>query len=202
MATQAQWFAKLCKFVPSWHFEQQNYEVARFQAMAAVLAGLDDDAQDHFNAVFITRAPSPVLQDLGAERGLTQNVGESNIAFALRIQQITSHTDKPDIQATINSLLLIGTCKILEVPEDSPYCSRLACCTRDNLILEARRNYFLVQIPPQIHAPYSFCARSYFNARLNFVGSQDSTGTIFASIIAAINNEKAFGVMYGVVEKS
>lgn len=198
--TQAQWTAKLQSFVPAWWFDSNPRATALFNAMGAVFAGIDADVNDHFLATFITQAVSPTLNAHGEERGVFQLPNESAVAYRIRIQRITSQTDKPHIKKLIDSLLLIGQCTIYESPTNNPYFSRGNFIGQNGFFVSARQNYFLVTVPQQVHAPYSFFARSNFAARSNFIGSIDSTSTIFQSIIAAIDRNIAFGVMYGILE--
>lgn len=202
--TQQQWYEKLRKFVPSWTFEGEVTSVAVFQGLAAMFAELQRDADAAFNASFILLAVGDQLDILGDERGVARLTDEEDASYALRVQRITSKTDRADIKALIDSLLLVGECTILEAPLDSPYCSREYFCSRSAYIVRAARNYFLVLIPQQVHSPYSFCSRAYFTSRYtwqtNFVGTLDASNTIFASVIAAVDQAKAFGVMYSILE--
>lgn len=200
--TQAQWLEKLRGLVPSDIFNEEPQALAVFSGIAKVLEGVDEDTQDHFNATFITRANTPVLQALGDERGITQLPGESNATYAARMQRITSQTDLLDIRDAVNALLAIGQCRILEAPQDAPYCSRGNFCSRNDYMLNFRANEFLVVVPPQTHSGYTFASRGYFASRGAFTGSGDTLSSLYASIIAVINRLKAFGVLYGIVESS
>jgi hypothetical protein len=201
--TQSEWFDKLKSFVPGWRFSSDSAPtIAVFQAVAAVLAAVEEDSEDQFNATFLTRSVTPVLDLLGNERSIPRIPDEPPALYVARMQQITSHTNKPDIAAMIDSLLIIPGVKILEAPVDSPYCSRGTFCSRDTYLMELRQNYFIAVIPKQTHDPYSFLSRSNFCSRSNFIGSLDVTSTAYTTIIAAVNALKALGVMWGLVEAS
>jgi hypothetical protein len=202
MLTQQQWYDKLKKFVPSWWFEKIQYSQALYQAVAATFLQLEQDSDDQFNATFITEATTPVLDAIGDERSIDRNTSETDALYRPRVQRITSATDKASLKALVDSFLLTGECTIYEAPLDAPYYARGFYCGREAYLLEARRNFFLVVIPQQVHASYSFYARSVYAARSNFFGSTDSSATIFASIIAALDRAKAFGVMYAILEIS
>lgn len=198
--TQAQWYEKLRKLVPSWMFEQEKITVAVFQAWAAVLAQVHQDADDAFAASFITSAVAPALEKLAEERSIVEIEDESITNYRSRIQKITSNSDKPAIKALIDSFLFTGECTILEAPGDSLYCSRGVYLSRGEYLIGFARNFFLVLIPKQAHPPYSFLSREYFASRQNFMGSLDLRDTLFTSIITAVNQVKAFGVMWELVE--
>lgn len=201
--TQQEWFEKIASFVPSWWFtEQGHYAEAIFQGLAAVFAQVEQDSEDQFDQTFLTRATSPVLDLLGSERHIDPLPGETPALYLKRIQQITSHPAKADILAFIDSILLTPGAKIFQAPQDSPYCSRGSFCGRDDYLLQLRKNFFLVVVPKQVHAPYSFTGRSLYCGRGSYVGSLDSTAAAYATIIAGVNQLKAFGVMWGLVESS
>jgi hypothetical protein len=200
--TKNEWAAKIRKFVPSWWFQSDVVVKALFDAASAIFSRVDNDIDDSFAATFILESTSPTLDVLGDERGTTRNSGEADASYAIRVQQITSKTDKPDIQAVIDALLLNPPCVIQEAPFDNAYFHRNAYCKRGNRFSEFRRNYFLIIVPSQHHAQYSFFGRNAYMGRLSFIGSSSSTSTILTSVISAVDKMKAFGVMYGIVEKS
>lgn len=199
--TQDQWYKKLRSFVPSWVFEREKYSVALFQAVAAVFAGLEKDSADQVAVTFLTGATAPTLDGHGAERSITRLTGEPDAAYVSRIQKITSSTDRASIEALVNSLLLIGPCTILESPQQRPYVSRSTFCSRGSYLIQGSRNYFIIVVPNQTHAPYSFTSRSKFCSRATYTGAISSAPTLLASVIEAVDRTKAFGVMYSVVVK-
>lgn len=198
--TNEQWTQKLKRFVPSWWFEDDDVTEALFYAIGAVFAGIDEDNDDQFNQIFLTRATAPLLDLMGSERSITRLAGESDSDYALRIQRITSQTDLPEIKAVIDSLLAVPGCKILEAPMGSPYCSRGNFLSRDDYTSSFRNNFFTVVVPMQIHAPYNFLSRAAFASRLGFVGTVESETDFYSSIIAAVNAQKAFGVLWRLEE--
>lgn len=198
--TVDQWYDKLKSFVPSWWFEKQVYSVAMFRAIAAMFNKIELDADDQFNSTFILRADAPVLDTLGDERDITRLNGETNPPYALRIQRITSQTDRPDIRAIVDALLIKPGCIIKEIPYDAPYCARGNFCSRNDYVSEFINSFFVIIIPKQVHTPYSFVGRSLFCGRLGFAGSEDNATAFYPSIIASVDAVKAFGEMYAIVE--
>ncbi len=167
-----------------------------------MLAGYDEDASDQQQATFLLKATAPILDAHGDERGKPRLLGESDALYALRVQRITSQTYYAAIKAFIDSCLVVGECTIYQAPFDSPYFSRGAYCSRASLLIGIKVNYFIVSVPKQNHAPYSFYTRGSYLSRQNFIGSLDTTASTFESIIAGINDMKAFGVMYSIVERT
>lgn len=203
--TQEQWYQKIKKFVPSWWFERESLSggalsPALFRAMAALFQQIQQDTDDAQAATFITGATSPILDLLGDERSRARLSLELDPAYRTRIQRITSQTDLDDIQTAVDALLLIPPCTIQEAPLTSLYCSRSTFCSRDQFFLNYLRNAFLIVVPRQTHAPYSFTSRSMFCSRSSFAGSNVTSNSIYSSIIATVDAMKADGVLYGIVE--
>lgn len=194
--TQAEWFEKIKTWVPSWFFENERLQVAFFQALAKLLSGMDTEIRAQINETFISQAIALTLDLHGSERGVTRLTDETDASYSLRIRRITSKTDKQSIKDTVDALLRLGECQLLEPPQDGPYCSRDTYCSRDSFVSNYKRNYFNLIIPKQSHAPYSFCSRDLYSSRDGYVGSVDSSPSILRSIIAAVDRQKAFGVLY------
>lgn len=200
--TQAQWFDHIKKFVPSWQFERDQYNVALFQAIAAEFAAFEEDAEDQYLQTYIMNATTPILNLLGDERGKFQLPSEGTEAFRKRVQRLASETDKTNIKKTVDALLLRGECTIREAGTDSPYCSRGSFVSRESRFLSLINDYFLVVVPSQSHLPYSFLSRDTYASRLNFIGSTVEIAGIYTNMVKAINEQKAFGVLYGIVESA
>lgn len=197
-----QWYEKLRAWVPSWWFEQERYNVAVFMATAAMFQRVEQDTLDHFNTTFLGQATNPVLDLIASERGITRMAGESDSALVVRIQRITSQTDKTAIKQAVDKLLIVAGCKILEAPQNSPYASRRCFASRDEIECSFKENLFTIVVPKQIHVPYSFVSRLNFASRSNFAGTSTTSTAEYASIITAVNAMKAFGVMYRIVEST
>lgn len=198
--TRDQWLQKITNWIPRWWFEQELYPTAVYSAIAGIFAQLDEDVDDQVAATFIDQSVPPILDLLADERNEAPITGEDISVYRARIKLITSQTQKAKIKALVDSLLLTGECQIIEAPVDAPYCSRRAFCSRGAVPLGFRQNYFLILVPPQTHVPYTFASRSYFTSREHFVGSISTLNTVYATIIAAVDKAKAFGVMYGILE--
>lgn len=198
--TQDQWYQKITKFVPSWYFEKGVLSTPVFKAISAIFQQIQQDSDDSQKSTFITQASAPILDLHGDERGKSRLAGELDPSYALRIQKITSHTDRVSIKSAVDALLIFGQCTIQEAPLDSLYCHRNTYCSRNQFTLNYIRNAFLILVPRQVHAPYSFCARSNFCARSTFAGTNTTSDTLYNSIIAVVNSLKAGGVLYGIVE--
>lgn len=198
--TRDQWISKLRSMVPAWWFERDAEARAVIDSYADVFLALEQDGDLAFDSTFVLRAIGIALDALGSERSIDRMIAEIDSYYAKRIQRITSLTDRVSIKAAVDELLINGECTILESPADAPYCSRGAFASRSSFMLSFGFNEFLVLVPKQQHAPYSFASRSVYCTRLNFAGTVDVLTALYSSIIATINRLKAFGVLYGIAE--
>ena len=113
---QAQWKAKIEKFVPSWYFEQSaGLADAVFDAIAAVLAQVQSDVDSQQDSTFILDSSAPILDLLGQERGCIRNAGESDATYAVRIQNsLLTPVGRSEMQTVIDNCLNNGTAFIFE----------------------------------------------------------------------------------------
>lgn len=200
--TQDQWFQKLKKFVPNWWFEKYKYSPALFQGIASAMMQLQADGEDQFNAVFLTNETTPILDLSGSEVGKPRISGENDPSYVVRIQRISNQSDAPDIKSIVDSLLIVPGCKIQSSPIDNSYCNRKFSASRDNYLCGFLQNFFIIIVPKQIHIPYSFTSRRFFDNRLAFAGSNVDPTQQFTSIIQQVNDSISFGVMYSIVEST
>ncbi len=200
--TQDEWFQKLKKFVPGWWFEKNKYAPALFNGMAAYFSQVQVDGDDQFDATFLTGQTTPILDLSGSEVSKERLPGESDPNYVVRIQRITNLSDAPDIKAMVDALLIVPGCKIQNVPFNNIYCNRGSFISRDNYLSGFLQDFFIIIVPKQVHAPYSFASRLYFDNRQNFFGSNVDPTEQFTSIIKQVNDSIAFGVMYSIVEST
>lgn len=200
--TAEQWYQQLRAWVPGWWFEDEHYNVAVFRAMGEVMAQVEEDSIDQFNATFLTRSTAPILDLAGSERNQTRLSGESDASYANRIQRLSSASDWPEIKAAVDSVLLVPGCKILEAPGGKPYGTRKSFISRDEYFCSFREDMATVVVPKQIHAPYSFASRGNYASRGSFMGSATSSTQTYSTLVNVINALKAFGVLFRIVEST
>lgn len=201
--TKAQWYSKIRSFLPEWFFQNESLQKAVLSGISRGLEELTEEcAQKAFESTFILRAEGEFLVALGSERSKAMLDGEKIENYRTRVRRITSHSDVVSLKAIVDSLLLIPGCEIRQAPQDSPYVSRGSFCSRGDMVLELTDNYFLIVVPRQTHAPYSFADRANFTSRFDFVGSETITVDVFNSVVQAVNDAKAKGVMWGLIEKT
>jgi hypothetical protein len=202
MATQEEWYKKLRSWVPAWFFEEEDVNVAKFQAMAALLASIEARAVEHQQETFIAQADQGYLDEHGLERNLTRGTLELDVAFSQRIRYITNSTSKPAIKRLVDALLSVGVCEISEDFEAGVYCDREDFFSRGELFIDAIYNVFSIIVDKQVHTPYSFYDREYFCDREDFIGTQESSLELFQLIIEAVDKAKALGTLYRLIERT
>lgn len=200
--TPQQWLLKVQSWIPAWWIEEAVIAPGVLYAIANLLAQIDADCTDQFDTTFILQAENPVLALLGYERNITQLAGESISSYRARIQRITSSTDYQSILNAVNNLLLNKGAKIQRMPLDKTFASRGTFASRDQYLCTFLENFFILIIPKQIHAPYSFASRQTFASRGNFVGTDVTPAAVYQAVIALVNSMIAEGVMYSLVEST
>lgn len=201
--TQAEWYASLRSWVPEWFFEQENSNVAVFQGIAKILEASQLDVEDQKMQTFILEAVAPYLDLHGFERTVVRSPGEFDPQYAIRIRlkSLVSQLSKPAILALVNALLIKGVASIREDFEGSIFVDREEFVNRGSIVIEPIDNTFTILVDKQIRDPYSFVDREHFVDREDFVGNSESSEYIFDLILNAVNENKALGVFYRIIER-
>lgn len=201
--TKDQWYQKLRSWVPSWVFEDESSNVALFMGMAKLLEALQDDVDNLKAQTFIDEATAPYLDLLGNERSVARVSGELNPSYRVRIKtkSLKSQVSVPDLASIVNQMLIRGVCAIKEDFQGSVFLDRESFLNRGEIILTPIHNTFSIVVDKQIHEPFSFVDREYFADSEDFVGAADSNEKIFELIVEAVNENKAFGTLYRIVER-
>jgi hypothetical protein len=201
--TQAEWFSSLKSWVPEWFFEREDSNVAVFQSIAKILEASQLDVEDQQMQTFILEAVSPYLDLHGSERSVTRLSGEFDPQYAIRIRlkSLVSQLSKPSILALVNALLIKGVASIREDFEGSVFVDREEFVNRGAIVIEPIDNTFTILVDKQIRDPYSFANRENFVDRSDFVGNSESSEYVFDLILNAVNENKALGVFYRIIER-
>ena len=201
MATQEQWFERLKGWVPSWFFEEEEYNVAVFQAIAAVLARLDLAGLEHVSQTYIDQAEAGFLDEHGNERTVPRGPGELDNNYRVRIRNIANTSSCPSIKQIVDALLDVGEATIVEDFEAQIFLNREVFYNRGYIFLIPIKDTFSIIVDKQVHAPYSFYDREYFYTRESFIGTNESSIELFELIVEAVNRAKALGTLYRVIER-
>lgn len=201
--TQVEWYQTLRSWVPEWFFEQESSNVALFQAIAKILEESQLDVEDQQEQTFILKATAPYLDLHGYERTVSRLSGELDPQYAIRIRlkSLISQLSKPAIKALVDALLIKGQCSIREDFEGSIFVDRNEFVNRGSIVIEPIDNTFTILVDKQMRDPYSFVDREHFVDREDFVGSSESSEYVFDLILNAVNENKALGVFYRIIER-
>ena len=201
--TQDQWFNTLKSWVPQWFFEREIYSYALFQALAKLLTQLSEDVEDSVRQTFIDEAVGAYLDLLGDERGCVRITGEFDAQYAVRIKNksLVNQSSKPALLAIINQLLIAGEAAVKEDWQGGVFYDRDSYYNRAEIVLDPIDNAFTIVVDKQVHEPYSFYDREYFHDRNAFTGTDLSSDYVFQLILNAVNDNKAFGVLYRIFER-
>jgi hypothetical protein len=204
--TQGQWLSKLQSFVPDWLYVDAPRANALLDACAATMADHDAELDYLSSQMFIETASGAYLDLWGRDRGVTRNVNESDDTFRIRVQtaNLRNLSDKPDLLSIVNSLLIRGQASMSEDSDGSLYLNRSQLFLNRNVIEFATliKDAFTILIDKQIHAPFAFESRAQFVGRSTFIGTTQSSPVVFQNLIQAINDNRAFGALYRIVERT
>jgi hypothetical protein len=200
--TQDQWNKKLRSLVPSWVFER-NVEAAKiFNAAAKCLAELQKDASDHIKETFIDDGSDEYVALHGEERSVPRLDNESLGSYRERVKLIVNKSNVPAIKAIVDALLIRGQSTIVEhTGQTGSFFNRNSFLNRNVLEFQVLYNAFTIIIEYQVPEATSFFNREAFLNREFLNGSNLSSDTVFANVIKAVNEAKALGTVYRLIER-
>lgn len=203
MKNKAEWFDTLKAWVPQWFFVSEEYNVALFYAMAAILEQVSLGAVDTIEQTFIDEASGSYLDLLGDERVVPRLDTEQDTPYAVRIKSksLVSQMSRPALLAIINGLLIRGVAAIKEDFEGGVFFNRNSFFNRGEVVLDPLENTFTIVVDRQVHEPYSYFNREFFFNRESFSGTEISSDFVFQLILSAVNDNKALGVFYRIIER-
>lgn len=201
--TQAQWYEKLKRLVPSWVFDKRVENVAVFNGLAKVLEQAQLDADLHIAETFIDAATSEYVGLHGDERSVERFEAESLSSYRERVKRIVNNSNLPAIKSMVDALLIRGECTIIEHTRTvGNFYNRESFLDRNIIDFDVLYNAFTILIDYQIPEATSFYNRESFLDREFLNGSSISSDTVFANIIKAVNKNKAFGTVYRLIERA
>jgi len=199
--TKAEWKEKLESFYPRWFFHTEENQDAFMEGIAAIFNQLDQDISDHITETFISTSNNLYLDAHGGERSIDRLSGELDSQYRIRVRNMSNKTDKAAIKDVVDQLLYVGECTILEDWDPKNYVNREAFVGRDTIIIDPIQNAFTILIDNQLHDPYTFVDREYFVDRDNHVGASIEDDYLFNIISAAVDDAKALGTLYRIIER-
>jgi hypothetical protein len=200
--TQEQWYQKLKQLVPNWVFEKENYNVAIFQGMAKILEQAQIQYENHLQETFIDTASEEFLDIHAEERSVTRLPADSIATYRQKIKNILNNSNCPSLKSLVDTLLIRGEATFIENYSAENYMNRSAFFNRNAIEPEVRYNAFTIIVDYQVPEPNGFFSRESFFDREFLNGSNESLDSIFENIVETVNNNKAFGTVYRLIERA
>lgn len=202
MFSRSQWLNRLKSWVPRWLFNETKYSDAVYESIAQELSSVQSRTSESIDSTYIDKAIGSYLDLIGSDRAVSRRLGEDDLTYAARIKttRTKSDCDKISLMNLINSVLINGTCVILDDFESEIYLNRDSYLNRGFIFSEKVVNGFTVIVEKQIHDPYSFLNRENF-INFDYIGQNESDLRVFEVLIDIINSNKAFGTMFRIVER-
>lgn len=208
MASKTEWIAKIKSWVPTWFYENESYNLAVISAIAKALQDAEISINDDVAQTFIMQAISGNLDMHGGERGVFRFDEEFDVDFRKRVRSaaIISNANIPALIALLNKIVIKGQVSIKEDYEFGSYFNRGTFMNRGEISVDPILNTFTVVIDRQVHDPYSFFGRETYIGRGfiggGFIGQVESSSKVFDLLIKTINENKAFGTLFRIVERT
>lgn len=204
MASKQEWIEKIKSWVPGWFYQERTIEQAVISAIAKVLSDVDIEIENQIAQTFVDKAVGGYLALLGDERGLSRFKGEFDNAFRKRIKSaaIQSNANYPSLIDLINKVLVRGKAIKKEDFEIGLYFSRNSFLNRGEISVDPIKDAFTIVIDRQVHEPYSFVTRESFIGRESYFGQAETSTKVFESLINIVNQNKAFGTVFRIVERT
>lgn len=208
MASQADWVAKIKSWVPNSFYEGKTVESALIQAIAKVFAEAEADVRDQQAQTFIDLAIGGYLDLLGSERSTERFTDEFDSDFRKRVKAaaVTSRANIPALIDLLNKIVIRGVVSIKEDFEGGIFFNRSAFFNRGEIGVTQIHNTFTVVVDKQVHEPHGFFDRGMYLDRGafggSFMGQVESSARVFDLLIKTINENKAFGTLFRIVERT
>lgn len=199
--TKDQWLKKVVEIFPEWWLENVENQDAHMRGLAELLFQVESDIEDHFRETFIAQAAGEFLDAHGAERSILRTTGELDAQYSVRVRNITNRSNCPALKVLVDGFLIVGESQIFEDYNASLFMNRENFMNRGEVLINSIVNVFTIVVDKQLHDPYSFMDREYFLDRGDFMGSSESSEYVFQLIVEAVNQNKAEGTKYRVVER-
>jgi hypothetical protein len=175
--TQEQRLAKLKSFLPSWFWENESLQLAFFSGVAKAITDVESVIVEYLDATTITNSAGEFLDAHGSERTVERLEEEFDEIYSPRVQSIRSKSFKSSIKSLVDMILLEGTCQVKEDHDDARvFFDRDAYFDRSDILIGNTWDMFSI------------------------IFDQENDN-VWESIVAAVDQAKAAGVLYRLVER-
>jgi len=199
--SQEEWFQKLKQMVPSWVFERDVFNVAKFQGLAKILEQAQLKYEEHISNTYICQAEDEFLDIHGDERSIKRLSADTNSTYQQKIKNILNKSSCPELKLLVDALLISGESSFIEGFNSQNFFTRSSFFNRNVISSDYDYDAFTVIVDKQIPEPVTFATRENFYSREDIYGSSVSVDSVFENIVQIINDNKAFGTVYRLIER-
>ncbi len=179
--TKDQWYSKLKGLVPTWVLFENTNAKSVFYGIAALLEQSQADYLDHVQETYIDNADTDYLDQHGLERSKERLLNEPNSSFSNRIKLIRNASNVSDLETIVNSQLETGACIFIENFDPDNFFNQNAFLNRHIISTDHKYNAITIFVSNQ--------------------GNPLDTVDLFRNIISAVEKEKAFGIVWRLIER-
>ena len=199
--SKEQWFAKIKGLVPKWVSNDSGVSVI-MDSVALVMSKQQEKLELKKSDTFIDTAQEEYVALHGEERSIDRLSNENLSSYRARVKIINNKSNKEALKRLVDALLIRGESTIIENYTISNFLNRSSFVNRNIIDYETLYNAFTILIDYQVPEPTSFYNRGSFLDREFLQGSNSSSETVFQNVINAVNENKAFGIVYRLIERA
>lgn len=199
--SQAEWLKKLKELVPSWVFEKEHYNESMFDGLAKILQQGQLKYEDHLKETFIDTAEGEFLDIHADERSVVKFPTDTTSSYRQKIKNILNNANCASLKTLVDALLISGESTFIEHYKTGNFYSREGFYNRNLIDVDIVYNAFTVIVDKQIPEATTFMSRENFYSREDVYGSSESLDNIFENIVSTINDNKALGTVYRLIER-
>lgn len=183
MATKQEWIAKIKTWLPAWYYQEgKDLESAIIGAIAEVFVSAEVEAEEYLAQTFISEATGGNLALTGSERGVEKLPNETEEEFRERIRAsaVISYANPEALKLLVDRILVNGECEFQDHFNTRLFLNRRVCANRKQVIIQRIENGFTVIFEKQVNP----------------------TALTYQLILKVLSDNKAFGVMFSIVERA
>ena len=199
--SQEQWFKKIKNLVPTWVANDDGV-VAILKSVSLAMSKQQEKLELKVSDTFIDTAQKEYVDLHAEERSVSEINGEGLSSYRNRVKKIVNKSNKEALKMIGDGLLIRCESTIIENYQVSNHLNRGSFLNRNIIDYETLYNAFTILIDYQVPEPTSFYNMCSFLDREFLQGSKSSSDSVFQNVIDAVNENKAYGVVYRLIERA
>lgn len=200
--SESEWMEKFKSYLPNWFFTKEQTQVAILQGVAFSLSETQKQIDEETSQLFVGLAEGIYLDALGQEVDVIRKFGEFDSLYRSRIRSLPNKSDFASIKFLIDQVLYNGESNIIEFFKSQLFFNREVYFNRGSVFIDEVINVFIVEIPRQRSPFTAFFDRDAYASRGEFFASISDSDYVFRLIQEIIDENKALGTQYYLIEKN